>query len=214
MVGMRKKLQEAIMGTPDLPVGYSSLEYVNIVKQFTHDSVITTNALDVELDVMTVHKSSDWSSLNIIRSAYTDGTYGTSLLCYYTHGFFTSLLMVNNSANKEFFTQSPGNQINSTYGRYVPTCWNKRMHYHIHDCGVTANGTFYQFEPSEILTGINWGAMLVGSAGSSGGNYLRIYRLTVRQNGVTTADLVPCLRESDGAPGLWCYVTHRFYAQN
>lgn len=202
------------MDTPDLPVGYSALEYVNIVKQFTHDSVITTNALDVELDMMHVRKSFDWTSLDVILSTSRDGTYGYPMLVYYASNHFSNLLMVNNSANKEVFKQHPGNTINGMYGGKVPISGNKRMYYHIHNCGYTVNGTFYPFEPTEILTGINWGKMQVGSAPSSDGSYLRIYRMTVRQNGVTTADLVPCTRESDGVPGLWCHVTKKFYAQN
>jgi hypothetical protein len=211
---MRRKLQEAIMSTPDLPVGYSALEYVNIVKKFTHDSVITTNALDVELDIMHVFKKYEWTSHDIIASTSYDSTYGYPRVAYYLHNNFNNLLMVNNSANKEVFKQHPGNTINGKYGGKVPTSGNKRLQYHIHDCGYTVNGTFYPFEPTEILTGVNWGKMKIGSTASSAGNYYRIYRMTVRQNGVTTADLVPCTRESDSVPGLWCRVYNKFYAQN
>ena len=202
------------MSTPDLPVGYSALEYVDVIREFTHDSVITTNAWDVELDIMPIQKSFEYNNFNLIRSTYRDGTYGYPLLICYQSFAFNGMRMINNSANREVLEGHPGNYTNQAYSGKVPDSLNKRMYYRIHDCGYTVDGTFYPFEPTEILTGINWGAMIVGAPISSKGNYVRFYKCTVRQNGVTTADLVPCTRESDGVPGLWCHVTKKFYAQN
>jgi hypothetical protein len=213
---MRRKLQEAIMSTPDLPVGYSALEYVNIVKQFTHDSVITTNALDVELDMTFVFKSYDYGQPRIITSTLYEPRLGVPRLTYFMYCHYNpGIRLCNDSDNREYFPSGTNNALNALSGRYnhIPITTNRRVLYHIHDCGCTINGTFYQFEPSAVLN-VNWGKMKVGGAPSSGGNYLRIYRMTVRQNGVTTADLVPCTRESDGVPGLWCHVYNKFYAQN
>lgn len=195
---------------------YYPLEYVNIVKQFTHDSVITTNALDVELDMNFQFKSYDYAQLRVISSTLCEPRLGVPRLTYYMYCYNTlGIRMCNDSDNREYFPSGTNNALNVLTGRYnhIPTTHNRRVLYHIHDCGCTINGTFYQFEPSEVLN-VNWGKMKVGCGVSRGGNYLRIYRMTVKQHGETTADLVPCVRNSDGCEGLWCNVYKKFYEQS
>lgn len=125
--------------------------------------------------------------------------------------------MVNHSANREYFPTGVGlNSTNAVIGRYnrkIPT-YITRKQVHIHDCGYDMDGKFYQFEPSAIINDVNWGKMRFGCGLTSKGNHWRIWRCTVRQNGVMTADLIPCVRISDGSVGLWCNVYKKFYDQS
>lgn len=202
-----------------LPVmdDYMPLEYVDCVKNFTHDSTVTTNAPDIELDMMYMYKNGDGSMSSIAVSTNHDNYYGNSLWASFIPSYYTTgLRLVNNASNRDVFPTNSFNAFNVMTGMYqgkVPAVANKRVQYHIHDCGYSIDGTFYLFEPSEIINNINWGKMIVGSSVTKNGNFIRIYRMSVRQNGVLTADLVPCVRTEDGTPGFWCNVYKKFYDQ-
>lgn len=199
--------------------GYMPLEYVDCCKIFSHDSIITTNALDVEADAQFVKTATgnEYVGFNLVASTKTDIVYGSKRLAYYVTGWNNGgLKMVNDSANRTFFPTSPyydpTNVINSKYDNHIPTAKN-RGQYHIHDCGYTLKDEFYEFEPTDVLNNINWGEMRVVSGTSNTGSHWRVWKLKVRQNGVLTADLVPCVRLEDGAPGFWCNVYKKFYDQ-
>lgn len=193
---------------------YMPIEYVDMVKIFSHDSVITTNALDVELDVEFVYKVMDYSILNVLASTIGDSVYGQAELSYYFYSYYQShgLRLINNSSNA-YFRQHPVNQQVGEYQNKLPNTNNKRAFYHIHDLGYTVDGKFYEFKPTDLLENINWGRMRVGCAPSASGNHVRMWRMTVRQNGIMTANLLPCVRLVDGAPGLYCTVYNKFYEQ-
>lgn len=198
----------------DLPYEIAEIEYIDIVKPFTHDSIITTNALDVELDAKFMWFASDSAFARIISSSkVTDNNYNFRCVADTYAG--KRLLMTNDSSNREVFPipNQISNILVTTYTN-LPTCANIRRQIHIYDCGYNIDGDFYQFEPSTKLNDINWGKMIVGANPTAKGNYWRIWRCTVRQNGETTADLVPCKRVSDGTPGLWCKVYKKFYEQS
>ena len=202
-----------------LPAEYARIAYVDIVKLFTHDSTITTNALDVELDAQFVYNGYEAAGSNLLKSTAIDGwVFGTSRVEYFIVSYMTvGLRMVNDSCNREYFPSgglNPPNKVVSNYHGKIPS-YTTRKQVHIHDCGYDMNGKFYQFEPSAIVNNEDWGKMIFGSAPTaSKGNHWRIWRCTVRQNGVMTADLIPCMRIEDGCPGLWCNVYKKFYEQS
>ena len=201
-----------------LPAEYARIAYVDIVKMFTHDSIITTNALDVELDAQFVYNGQEYQASNLLRSTSYDNVYSTKRLYYFIPSYTTvGFRMINDSANREYFpsgSHTPMNKIIANYQGKVPS-YTKRKQIHIHDCGYDMNGKFYQFEPSAIINNVNWGKMSFGSVPTtSKKNHWRIWRCSVRQNGVMTADLIPCVRREDGCPGLWCNVYKKFYEQS
>lgn len=203
---------------------YSPLEYVDCLKMITHDSVITTNALDVDADVMFVTEGTGTAGgYSFIHSTAVDTAYGNGRLVYTVRNWGSAsyrMEMVNNSMNRDFFPTSPyESPLNIIAGQTIafnpPSNRNARLNYHFHDCGYDVDGKFYQYEPSEKLTDINWGKMRVAFNNAEGQYlYWRIWSLKVRQNGVLTADLVPCVRKADGSPGFWCNVYKKFYDQS
>lgn len=216
---------------PFLPTGYElefdnlpyeliPTEYVELFKSFVHDSVITTNALDIELDAQYKFRGGEGRGADLL---YSSSQYkGSAKLRYIIPSYIPTgattgiaLCMVNDSSNLEFFPEntSPLNVVISKYQSIYPE-YKDRKQIHIHDCGYDMDGTFYEFDPTTVLTGINWGKMNFGPRDvSSTGNRWRIWSCTIRQNGVTTADFVPCIRVSDDTPGLWCNVYKKFYEQ-
>ena len=201
-----------------LPAEYARIAYVDIVKMFTHDSVITTNALDVELDARFVYNGLEYVSANLLSSTSIDYVYGISRVAFFVPSYSTvGLRMVNEANNREYFPAGGNNPTNLIISRYqgkIPSCTTRKQ-VHIHDCGYDMDGKFYQFEPSAIVNDVNWGKMRFGSAPTgSKGNHWQIWRCSVRQNGVMTADLIPCMRIDDGCPGLWCNVYKKFYEQS
>lgn len=194
-----------ISGLP-ISADYTPLEYVDISKQFTHDSTITTNALDVELDVEFVNPQQNWALYPIVTTP-------DERLYYYFHGSSTypGLFLLNDRLNSFFAGQGAINKLNVLYRNKIPNPNNKRMFYHIHDFGYTVDDKFYEFLPTDLQDNVNWGKMLVGNPVTQYGQYCRLWRMTVRQNGVMTTDLVPCTRVSDGIVGLWCNVYNKFY---
>lgn len=203
-----------INGLP-ISADYTPLEYVDIEKRFTHDSTITTNAPDVELDAQFVYNGYEAVGSELIASTSYEGTFGAKRLNYFIPSYMTvGLRMVNNSGDRAAFPAggpSPSNTVVGNYNGKVPT-FTTRKHVHIHDCGYDMDGKFYQFEPSTILNSVNWGKMRFGNPPTTNkANHWRIWRCTVRQNGVMTADLVPCTSVADGSIGLWCNVYNKFY---
>lgn len=204
---------EWISGLP-ISTDYTPLEYLDISKEFTHDSIITTNALDVQLDAQFVYNGYEAMIRRVLRSAVS--ATGEFWIQYFIPSYTSikGLLMVNNGDNREYFpidSIGASNLVVRRYGGKIPS-YTTRKKVHIHDCGYDMDGKFYQFEPTAIINNVNWGKMVFGSPPTTNhGNHWRIWRCTVRQNGVMTADLVPCTRVSDGSLGLWCNVYNKFY---
>ena len=202
-----------INGLP-ISTDYTPLEYLDISKQFTHDSIITTNALDVQLDAQFVLNASEGIIRYLLASTDKDTSTNSFKLAYVIPSYSTvGLYMVNDASNREYFLEGavPSNTIIAKYQGKIPR-YTTRKQVHIHDCGYDMDGKFYQFEPTAIINNVNWGKMRFSSEPTpTNGNCWRIWRCTVRQNGVMTADLVPCTRVSDGSLGLWCNVYNKFY---
>ena len=203
-----------INGLP-ISADYTPLEYVDISKLFSHDSVITTNALDVELDAQFVYNGYEGTNQSLLASTSYDAVFGVRRVNYVIPSYGTAgLRMINDSGNRAYFPKDGEQPINKIIGstQYKIPTYTTRKQVHIHDCGYDMDGKFYLFEPSAIVNNVNWGKMRFGSAPTaSKKNHWRIWRCTVRQNGVMTADLVPCTSVADGSIGLWCNVYNKFY---
>ena len=202
--------------TWELPSGLSPVEYIDATKEITHESSIMTNNVEVEADIQFIYGGSgetSKSAFHFIRSTSHDSHYGVSRLEISTPNYSGfGLIIVTDSGNTTYFPtggNNPINAINASYSSKVPNSRTRRQ-YRIYDLGYKVDGIFYQFEPN-IIKNENWGKMKLFCTPGDKGSHWRMWRLKVKQNGETTANLIPCVRNADGAEGFWCSVYKKFY---
>lgn len=177
-----------------LPQGYTQYDYLergNNSAYIETDLYANTNT-EMELDFMVL-------DMNGGTSKSMAGTVVAN------NNFFVRFT-VSDSYVAQFGNQSNGALYNPTFREL-----NRRYLYRLNKDGFYINNSLTKsFAEIEFANGGTNAIFLFQCRNSGSDNALRVYGFKLRENGVLTADYIPCQRDSDGVCGMYDLVSDTF----
>jgi hypothetical protein len=210
---MRKKLQEAIMSTPDLPSGFTELEYLEgSGTQWINTRLYLHGNSCVETEVMP-----------LVRK-YTNFFFDTSLNGVTTGRFGISYGYNGGYSHTTYFCYGSLTRYCSAFADKASPVLTLGVKYHfkMHNGSIYRNGyvvtkSYNDTVPipvQEFTSRLPVYLFASNGSGAVSPNSMRMYSFAVKEDGELLLKLTPARRDSDGTVGMWDSVSNQFFTNS